>query len=58
MAMRGTIVRLRRLAFTPCSGEASTALRVTSDPVPAVVGIASIGSDAFASGSPLPTTSM
>ena len=36
---------LRRLAFTPCCGEASTALRVTSAPVPDVVGMAMHGSE-------------
>jgi len=32
-ASRGSIDALRKLAFTRCSGEASTALRVTSEPV-------------------------
>ncbi len=39
-ATRGSISGLRRLTFTRCSGEAKTALRVTSAPVPAVVGMA------------------
>ncbi len=56
-ATRGIIVALRRLAFTPCSGDASTALRVTSDPVPAVVGIATTGHDGLSSGRPRPMTS-
>ena len=38
---------LRRLTLTRCSGEASTALRVTSEPVPAVVGIAMKRSRSF-----------
>ena len=41
MATRGSISGLRRLAFTPSPD--STALRVTSDPVPAVVGMADAG---------------
>jgi hypothetical protein len=58
-ASRGIIPRLRRLAFTPpCSGDASTAFLVASEPVPAVVGIASSGSEGLDSGSPRPTTSM
>ena len=48
---------LRRLAFTPCSGDASTAFLVTSEPVPAVVGTATNGSDGRVSGWPRPTTS-
>ena len=48
---------LRRLAFTPCSGDASTAFFVTSEPVPAVVGTAMNGSDGRVSGWPRPTTS-
>jgi hypothetical protein len=43
---------LRRLTFTLCSGEPSTALRVTSAPVPAVVGMAMKGRGGFASGFP------
>src|SRR5262249_61656022 len=40
----GGIMRgLRRLALRPCAGEASTALAVTSAPVPAVVGTATHG---------------
>ena len=45
---------LRRLALTPCVGEPRTALRVTSDPVPAVVGTQTHGSDGRASGRPSP----
>ena len=56
-ARRGSIVGLRRLALMPCSGEASTALRVTSAPVPAVVGMAMQGNDGCVSDWPRPTTS-
>ena len=45
---------LRRLAFTAVLGDASTALRVTSEPVPAVVGMATNGSDGRVSGWPRP----
>ena len=44
-ATRGIISGLRRLAFSPCSGAARTALAVTSAPVPAVVGTATQGAD-------------
>ncbi len=47
----------RRLTFTPCSGERITALRVTSVPVPAVVGMAMHGTEDFVSASPRPMTS-
>ena len=57
MARRGSIQGLRRLTLTRCSGEASTALRVTSVPVPAVVGIATNGADGCVSGLPRPMTS-
>jgi hypothetical protein len=57
IAARGSISGLRRLAFTRCSGEASTALRVTSEPVPAVGGIATNGADGFVRACPRPTTS-
>ncbi len=43
--------------FTPCSGDARTALRVTSLPVPAVVGTAMKASGAAVIARPLPTTS-
>ena len=43
MATFASIIALRRLALTPCSGEPRTALRVTSEPVPAVVGTAMKG---------------
>ena len=39
-ARRGSISGLRKLTLTRCSGERNTALRVTSVPVPAVVGMA------------------
>jgi len=39
-ATAGSISGLRRLAFTPSCSASSTALRVTSAPVPAVVGTA------------------
>ena len=45
IAARASISGLRRLAFTPCSGDASTAFFVTSEPVPAVVGMAMNGSE-------------
>ena len=57
IAARASISGLRKLAFTPCSGDASTAFLVTSDPVPAVVGTATKGSDGRTSGLPWPTTS-
>ena len=48
---------LRRLALTPCAGEASTALAVTSAPVPAVVGTASSGAAGRVIFWPAPMTS-
>ena len=57
IARRGNIPSERRLAFTPCSGERNTALRVTSLPVPAVVGTAIIGTDGCVRGCPRPTIS-
>ena len=42
-AIRGNIDGLRRLTLTAWAGEAITALRVTSAPVPAVVGMATQG---------------
>ena len=51
-ARRGSISGLRRLTLTRCSGEASTALRVTSAPVPAVVGTAMNGAEGRSSGLP------
>ena len=57
MATSGSMDTLRRLTLTRCAGEASTALRVTSAPVPAVVGMAIMGAQALASGWPRPTTS-
>ena len=53
----GSISGLRRLTFTRCSGEASTALRVTSAPVPAVVGTAMTGRGGLVNGSARPMTS-
>ena len=47
----------RRLALTRCSGEASTALAVTSAPVPAVVGTATHGTDGRVIARPAPMTS-
>ena len=41
-ATRASISGLRSLSFTLCSGDASTALRVTSEPVPEVVGTATL----------------
>ncbi len=55
---RGSRWTLRMLALIFRSGQASTALRVTSEPVPAVVGSAIIGTAGRASGSPSPTSSM
>ena len=48
---------LRRLTFTLCSGDDSTALRVTSEPVPAVVGMAMNGADGFVNALPRPMIS-
>src|SRR5664279_154464 len=48
---------LRKLAFTPCSVEPSTAFRVTSLPVPAVVGTAMNGKGEVLIVRPLPITS-
>ena len=56
-ARRGSIPAERRLALTRCSGLASTALRVTSLPVPAVVGMAMQGAAGAESGWPRPITS-
>ena len=44
-ARSGNINGLRMLTLTRCCGEPNTALRVTSDPVPAVVGMAMYGAD-------------
>ena len=51
----GSISGLRRLALTP--SPASTALRVTSEPVPAVVGTATQGRPGSVIGRPAPITS-
>ncbi len=56
-ATQGSISGLRKLAFTRASGTVSTALRVTSEPVPAVVGAAKNGSGGRSSDRPAPTTS-
>jgi len=56
-ATRGSINGLRRLALTWCSGTASTALAVTSAPVPAVVGTATQGTEGRVTFRPAPTTS-
>ena len=48
---------LRKLTFTRCFGDASTALRVTSAPVPAVVGIAMKGTEGSVRDLPWPITS-
>ncbi len=53
----GCITGLRRLAFSPCSGEARTAFGVTSAPVPAVVGKATHGTDGLSMRRPSPMTS-
>ena len=53
----GSISGLRRLTFTLCSGDASTALRVTSAPVPAVVGSAAKGAERCAKALPRPIIS-
>ena len=46
-ATAGIIWALRRLTFTRSSSASMTALRVTSAPVPAVVGIAMNGAERF-----------
>ena len=56
--MDGSRKGLRRLTLTRCSGEASTALRVASEPVPAVVGMARNGADGLARLCPRPMISM
>ena len=48
---------LRKLALQPCSGDARTALEVTSEPVPAVVAAAMNGNDGLSMGLPSPMTS-
>ena len=48
---------LRMLTLTLWAGESRTALRVTSAPVPAVVGTAMQGTDGRSSGRPSPITS-
>jgi len=57
IATLGNMSGLRRLAFKPCSGEARTALGVTSAPVPAVVGKATHGTDGLSIRRPSPITS-
>jgi hypothetical protein len=56
-ATAGSISGLRRLTFTCSSSAINTAFRVTSAPVPAVVGIAMNGAARLASGRALPMTS-
>ena len=56
-ASAGSISGLRRLTFWWLSGTVKTAFRVTSAPVPAVVGTAMNGRDRAAIVSPRPTTS-
>ena len=56
-ATRGIISGLRKLALRRCSGEASTALAVTSAPVPAVVGTATQGTAGSVIARPDPITS-
>ncbi len=57
IANRGRSDGPRRLTFTPCARDAITEFRVTSLPVPAVVGMATQGSAGFSSGRPRPITS-
>ena len=57
IARRGSIRASRRLTLRRCSGTPITALRVTSAPVPAVVGMATKGKGGWSSGRPCPTTS-
>ncbi len=56
-ATLGSIKGLRKLTLSRCPGEVRTELRVTSAPVPAVVGIASIGAGGRAKALPPPMTS-
>ena len=57
MASAGSIRASRRLTLRRASGTPITALRVTSAPVPAVVGMATKGNGGWSSGRPCPTTS-
>src|SRR5699024_8750014 len=57
MATRASIDGERSDTFTRCTGEDSTALAVTSDPVPAVVGTATNGREVAGSLWPAPMTS-
>jgi hypothetical protein len=57
IATRGIISGLRRLALTRWAGEVSTALAVTSAPVPAVVGTATSGTEGLVIFRPAPMTS-
>ena len=57
-ATSASISPLRKLTFTRCSGDPSTAFRVTSDPVPAVVGIAMKGALRLVISCPRPMISM
>jgi hypothetical protein len=56
-ATAGSIGRPRMLTLIRCSGTASTAFAVTSEPVPAVVGTATQGAVGPVTGRPAPTTS-
>ena len=56
-ASAGSINGLRRLTFWWLSGTVRTAFRVTSAPVPAVVGTAMNGRDRAVMACPRPTTS-
>ena len=56
-ATRGSKKALRKLTLMFCAGTDITALRVTSAPVPAVVGTAMQATAGFASGCPPPATS-
>lgn len=57
ITLSGIMERWRRLTFTLASGIAITAFRVTSAPVPAVVGMAIIGAGGWSSGFPSPRIS-
>ena len=56
-ATRASMSGLRRLALAPWAREVSTAFFVTSEPVPAVGGMATNGADGRVNGRPRPTTS-
>ena len=56
-ATDGSISGLRKLTLRRCSGEARTEFRVTSEPVPAVVGMAINGAEGRVNAFPLPMIS-